>query len=892
MKIKSIFSLWMVSLMVPLVWGTEKNTLFLTDQFRYESRIEAINSSSSSVSLLLGTGSYTLAAWVKVNLDSTSLGHRYLPIMGQCRNDGGIFRLYYDMTLGQFVFGRDTKAALREELYLHAPVADAGAWNFVTAVYDQEGQEIRLYVNGVLCDSKAATDSISLSNNNIFRVGFAYYGNVNRYFRGNLAEMSVWDKPLDAEKIQSIMLARPAGEELEECFAYWPMSAGGKTRVIDDISGHGRVLKMDESNNAVTGTRVEDFPEFEATSRNVLYVSRRSVDKQVRPSGNLKVITTDGSFTVSGWVKLNATVQNILAYAPIFSQDPVTDQNSHKAKIRLYYEKATQSYVFERFSQTGNAAESNPVKAECTTPCEWTYVTAVYDKENSTRSIYLNGVLAATMEDTEVITPSCPWFRFGFSFINSTNYTLRGYLAEWSVWDSALSAAKIQSIMSARPEDEELEGCLGYWTFDEDYLTICTDISPRRSLNLTNADPTIVVPSTECADFPAFSTGKGIAYSVTVVVPTDGSVTVTENTESPREDGKYYSGTTASYTAESDTRTFVRWFGDVPEGMVSNATISITVEKDSFIAPYFENEGWVFTDSGKKKITDGYWVLDVREGEYGLVIRGAASNPCKVGILDLSKPVDGGSVSIGEIATLSFSGNKVLTDVMLPDTLRVIGGPNDGWGSGAFYQCDNLRSVTPFLPDSVDYFGGNLFEKCYALTGDLVLNRKGGSFTIYPKPACDNECIFRDTSITSVDVGEGLTELPPRTFSNSSQMTNAVLRGVTVMGRYIFSNCAKLDDLWLYEKPTWDMTGDSFPTNNGKHRWHVLARNEAWQDFLADPANVTRWSDLDAAAQAVYRTHYPTGRVPYGRLTAATKTGEPWVLTFMPDDEATVIFVR
>lgn len=73
-------------------------------------------------------------------------------------------------------------------------------WIFVSATYD--GSKLRLYVNGSLIVSQSA--SLSISTTTDARIGAQSYSLAN-YFKGNLANVAIWNRALTSDEINSVM---------------------------------------------------------------------------------------------------------------------------------------------------------------------------------------------------------------------------------------------------------------------------------------------------------------------------------------------------------------------------------------------------------------------------------------------------------------------------------------------------------------------------------------------------------------------------------------------------------------------------------------------------------------------------------------------------------------
>ena len=174
--------------------------------------------------------------------------------------------------------------------------------------------------------------------------------------------------------------------------------------------------------------------------------------------------------------------------------------------------------------------------------------------------------------------------------------------------------------------------------------------------------------------------------------------------------------------------------------------------------------------------------------------------------------------SIGENAFSECSG---LTSVTLPNSVTTI-------GNNAFYYCTGLTSVT--LPNSVTTIGNNAFFCCFDLTSVTIPNSVTsiGSNAFYycsglktftvedgesliafgtnALPSIEHLYIGRNWSysensaiaknISSVEIGNSVTELPDYAFYNCSYLTSvAIPNSVTTIGDRAFTDCSGLTSM-------------------------------------------------------------------------------------------------
>ncbi|QHJ06914.1 endo-beta-N-acetylglucosaminidase [Hymenobacter busanensis] len=115
---------------------------------------------------------------------------------------------------------------------LSASTFNANTWYHLAATYD--GATMRLYVNGVLDATLAATGNAAASG--VFTLGRNYDG--TRILNGSIDEVRAWTRVLTpAEIVANACQVSPTAAGLE---AYWPLNEGSGTTAVD-ASGHNHL---------------------------------------------------------------------------------------------------------------------------------------------------------------------------------------------------------------------------------------------------------------------------------------------------------------------------------------------------------------------------------------------------------------------------------------------------------------------------------------------------------------------------------------------------------------------------------------------------------------------------------------------------------------------------
>ncbi len=161
-----------------------------------------------------------------------------------------------------------------------------------------------------------------------------------------------------------------------------------------------------------------------------------------------------------------------------------------------------------------------------------------------------------------------------------------------------------------------------------------------------------------------------------------------------------------------------------------------------------------------------------------------------------------GGLPVREISGV-FDGNKSITDVTIPTSIKVI-------GTRSFYNCASLRSVN--IPESVTTIESNAFSGCKALK-KIVVPSSVSTVNYYAFQDCISlseaeincvklgEYMFDGcTSLNSLTFGSNVSEIGANAFTDCTALTKLTLgSGITIIGNSAFSGCTSLSSVIFNE---------------------------------------------------------------------------------------------
>ncbi|MCT7963616.1 LamG domain-containing protein [Laspinema sp. D1] len=326
-----------------------------------------------------------------------------------------------------------------------------GDWVHLTWV--KAGTEYRFYRNGTLFATQSAPERF-YTDNTTYWFGKLGIGNSVAHFRGQMADIQIWNVALSEEQIKQNLQQGVTGEE-PGLRHYWPLNEGEGTRV-QDIANQTNPGKIRGATWQIEEVAIAlPEPEFPLPHfvSSVLTFDGED-DAVILP----ELGEIDRTFTLSLWVK-PAILDDERWHGILSKRGGDSDQlglalcpgdRALQYQIRGLGEKTPDTNVLLNFFETGN---------------QWVQITWV--KAGSLSHFYRNGEWVATQRVPERLQQTPGDYCLGKSqvFANRDSF-FSGQIAEVRLWRVARTEAEIQNDFTHRLQGDE-PGLIAYYPLNE-----------------------------------------------------------------------------------------------------------------------------------------------------------------------------------------------------------------------------------------------------------------------------------------------------------------------------------------------------------------------------------------------------------------------------------------
>ncbi len=378
---------------------------------------------------------FSFAAWVRIDAAKD-----YDKALVQAGAEHSAFQLQYGADEDEWLFSMvsDPGDGFTWQNLSAPATAALGQWQHVAGVYDPDGGWMRLYLDGQLAGERAVTCT-PWNGQAAIGVGgiIATAGGASNFVTGAIDQVGLWQGQLTAEQIQTTMEDLPGARAQAE-WSFHDLGADG--------SGYGRTLEVPES--VTIGEDAFDRPGGAA-----------ELDGATCLEYPEPVVTTDRSFTVATWVRIDDPAR-LETIAGIAGTENMGLELRHLEiglfQFRLVADDErdeTGVTVWQRTSTTATEAG------------QWYHVAGVYDAAADQMRLYVNGNLEGLLTIGDLWQAAGPTL-LGCAGRTSTGERwghLDGALHDVIFWRGPVDTEQITTMMG----DPPAKG-VAWWDLDSD----------------------------------------------------------------------------------------------------------------------------------------------------------------------------------------------------------------------------------------------------------------------------------------------------------------------------------------------------------------------------------------------------------------------------------------
>lgn len=322
--------------------------------------------------------SFTVSAWVKM----THTG-AFATAVSQNGPVNSAFYLQYSQADDRWAMSACGVRALSAR----PPILDT--WTHLAGVYDDATRQITLYENGVAQSTTTCAGTWQPGNDGPLAIGRAQFNRVDTdFFPGSIDDVRVYDRVVYGTEPDAIdgstggiadLANRPQVQE-----AYWTGDLGSGTAVADS-SGKGRDATLSSATAWTPDGQIDGALELNDATKD-----------HAQTAG--PVIRTDGSFTVTAWVRLDKL--------PSVTATALAQDGTHRSAFYLGYRMFGGSGYWSFTLPAADDDTAGWVHAHSVSPValdgEWHHLAGVYDAAAQKIRLYVDGDLQA---ETAFTTP-------------------------------------------------------------------------------------------------------------------------------------------------------------------------------------------------------------------------------------------------------------------------------------------------------------------------------------------------------------------------------------------------------------------------------------------------------------------------------------------------------
>ncbi|GIJ54117.1 hypothetical protein Vau01_016330 [Virgisporangium aurantiacum] len=351
--------------------------------------------------------SFSVSAWVRLNNASAP----FQTAVGQAGTAGNAFFLQYNN--GRWAFAApDADVASRPLSSANTPAGTPTRWTHLIGVYDAQGSQMRLYINGAL--AATATRTNPWNGSRFLTIGHVRYGATTAdAFNGEIAQVRVWDR---------VVSAREAAPMAATLVGRWRLDGDGS-----DATAYARTAAPTAG---VAWAEDRDFLPLSAAGL--------AAADSLTTAG--PVVRTDQSFTMTAWVSLDSTAAG--------AQIAVSQSGTrvHAARLGYYGTGTTYRWLFRTVPGDADTPGSTLYSTTPAEAGEWVHLAGVWEASTGTLRFYVNGLLEASAVTGEPFASTGP-MTIGRNLVSGVyGESWRGAVDDVRLYAGALPATEIATL--------------------------------------------------------------------------------------------------------------------------------------------------------------------------------------------------------------------------------------------------------------------------------------------------------------------------------------------------------------------------------------------------------------------------------------------------------------
>jgi hypothetical protein len=302
-----------------------------------------------SISQLNITSNITIEAWV-LNQSAPSNYAGIISNLSDNYADENGYGLFYSS--GNLTFWLQTVGGNANDYTSYPKYSlDLNKWYHIAGTYD--GSTMKLYINGVLVDTKAKTGAIKYTTTPLsFRLGTYYDSNEDIYSNGKYDEIRIWNFARSESEIRTTMCQQLNGNE-SGLIANWRFDDSSGMTLLDQTANNidGTLVNLDPATDWITSSApIGDASSYNYPSSAIWAGQNVSLSSSLR--GALEVNTISG------------TPDGIHLYRIDQTPNTITGIDNTIGSNDIYYGVfitggTSPSYTFKYDYTTYSAAENN-----------------------------------------------------------------------------------------------------------------------------------------------------------------------------------------------------------------------------------------------------------------------------------------------------------------------------------------------------------------------------------------------------------------------------------------------------------------------------------------------------------------------------------------------------